>query len=377
MTQPDRNADSPPSATLKEHVGQLLVAGFDGLEPPPELLAQISAGRVSGVILFRRNIVNPGQLVRLVRAIQQANPSDRPLIIAIDQEGGRVVRFPPTWAPWPPAAELGRSGDPKLIERVGRTMGAQLAAFGINVDFAPVLDVASNPQNPIIGDRAFAADAQAVGPLALAFAAGLRKSGVTPCGKHFPGHGDTTEDSHKTLPRVERLRPALESTELVPFVYAAAELEMMMTAHVVYPAWDSENPATLSPFILNELLRKKCNFSGVVVSDDLEMQAVAQKAPIEDLALGCVQAGVDLLLICRSLDRTQRAFDSLCDAARKDPALAQKITAAASRIQKLRTTLSAAAPDLPLAQQKVQDPAERAKWHTLLQSLDETPNPQQ
>ena len=191
-------------------------------------------------------------------------------MVAIDHEGGRVLRLGEPFTQFPPAAVVGRTRNPDLAYRVGHAMGVELASVGIDLSFAPVLDVHSNPANPVIGDRAFGSDPALVSEMGIALMRGLHDGGVLSCGKHFPGHGDTEKDSHLELPVVRRSRAELEQTELVPFRAAiAAGVPMLMSAHVLYPALDPEHPATLSRAILTDLLRGELHFDGVVASDDL------------------------------------------------------------------------------------------------------------
>src|SRR5919198_2714969 len=213
---------------------------------------------------------------------------------------------------WPstrPAATLGARGDARLAEALGRAMGRELAAVGIDLDFAPVLDVWSNPRNRVIGDRAFGSDPARVARHALAFARGLARAGVLACGKHFPGHGASVGDSHFVLPRVRRSRRALAAVDLLPFARAiAAGIPALMTAHVLYPALDPRRPATLSPAICRDLLRHRLGFRGVLFSDDLEMQALAARQTPPRAAVQALQAGCDMLLVCQSLDAARTAI---------------------------------------------------------------------
>ncbi len=241
---------------MKTRAGELLIVGFEGKRAPEALLARIAAGRLGGVVLFARNLGTPEEIAALTAELHAAAPSGGPpLVVALDQEGGRVQRLKAPVTEWPPMARLGARDDEALSEAVGRAMGAELAAFGFNVDFAPVLDVHTNPSNQVIGDRAFATDARRAARHALAFWRGLESAGVRGCGKHFPGHGDTLLDSHHALPRVEADAARLREVELHPFGEAVrARMPMIMTAHVVYPAIDAR-PATLSRRWLIEILR--------------------------------------------------------------------------------------------------------------------------
>jgi beta-N-acetylhexosaminidase len=227
-------------------------------------------------------------------------------------------------------------------------MGSELASVGIDIDFAPVLDVHSNPANAIIGERAFAAEAERVAILALAFVRGLRAGGVLSCGKHFPGHGDTDRDSHAELPLVGRSRAELEAVELKPFRAAvAAGVPLLMTAHVLYPALDPLRPATLSRPILRDLLRRDLGFRGVVVSDDLEMGAIRSRGSVPEAAVEALRAGVDWLLVCNDLDQSLAVAERVRRAAERSEVGIDVLEAAAARIRRLAVPPRPAAP-LPL-----------------------------
>jgi beta-N-acetylhexosaminidase len=221
---------------------------------------------------------------------------------------------------------------------MGRVLGRELKGVGVNLDFAPVLDVNSNPKNPIIGDRAFSDDPHIAAKVALAFAEGLKREGVLVCGKHFPGHGDTATDSHLTLPRVKRSRGVLEKVELLPFRKAiAVRLPMLMTAHVVYDHLDPKLPATLSPMILKDLLRKRMGFKGVVVSDDLQMKAVSKSYAPDEAAVLSLEAGVDLLLICEGFEKIGPAvMEKTSRAVAKSPVLKARVEESLKRIGHLK-----------------------------------------
>jgi beta-N-acetylhexosaminidase len=282
--------------------GQLLFAGFAGTTLPDDLAALIGAGRVGGVVLFARNIESPAQLRALVAELHARAPADAPLCVSIDQEGGRVQRLRAPWTEWPPMRRLGEHGSPADTQAVAGALGRELADLRIDLDFAPVADVDTNPANPVIGDRSFSRDPEAVARHAVAFTQGLQREGVAACAKHFPGHGDTTVDSHLELPRIDHGRERLERVELVPFrAAAAAGVASMMTAHVWLPQIDARLPATLSPSVL-ALLRDEIGYRGLVFSDDLEMRAIADRFAPAAVTHAALAAGVDALLVCSRAD---------------------------------------------------------------------------
>jgi beta-N-acetylhexosaminidase len=289
--------------------GRMVVGGFAGPEPDEAFLAALEAGDLGGVIFFAENYRSPVQLAALVASLQARAPW--PLFFAVDQEGGKVQRFRAPFTEIPEMAEVGARGDPDLAFRVGRVLGAELAAVGVCWDFAPVLDVDTNPENPVIGRRAFGRDAAQVAALGVALARGLEAAGVLSCGKHYPGHGDTAKDSHLTLPVLPHDLDRLRQVELVPFAaYARAGLASVMTAHVLFTAVDPERPATLSLPALS-ILRDELRFGGLIVSDDLEMKAVADRYEVEELVESGVAAGIDVFLVCHDLGKARRASAAL------------------------------------------------------------------
>ena len=259
-------------------------------------------------MLFRPNIASPGQVAALVAALRGAAPGDCRCWCRSIRRGAWCSGCAPRRPSGRRCCRWAAAGTPRARPAVGRALGEELAALGIGWNFAPVLDVHTNPANPVIGNRAFGTTPEAVARQALAFWRGLRGAGLVGCGKHFPGHGDTRTDSHHELPVVAHDVDRLRAVELAPFAAAArAGMEAFMTAHVLYPALDPDRPATLSRRIATDLLRGELGFRGVLVSDDLGMKAVADRYPIEELAVGAIEAGVDhLKVIDARLDRAHR-----------------------------------------------------------------------
>lgn len=320
--------------SLEQRCGQLLVVGFDGTGLPETVGNSLRAGLRGGIVLFKRNLPDIETAWRLCRSIRQAFPASLPPMLALDEEGGRVSRLPLPFQKLPPMRWFGARDDVEFTRRAAQWLGRQLAVIGFTWNFAPVLDVDSNPENPIIGDRSFSPDPAVVTRHALALISGLQKQGVAACGKHFPGHGDTALDSHLDLPRVDRPRERLEQVELAPFRQCAASgVAGMMTAHVVYPALDaSETPATFSAPILSELLRRALGYTGVVFSDDLEMGAVTRHRAVEAAACMAVRAGCDAVLVCHSEAAAERAHAALVNEARRDTAMLARVVESAGRL---------------------------------------------
>ncbi len=327
---------------FREQIGRLFTVGIPSGTLDAQTCRRLEALHVGGVILFRRNVGTPDEIAALTRALHRL-PS-QPLV-AIDHEGGRVQRLGEPFTRFPPAAAVGRRHDPDLAFEIGRAMAEELAGVGIDINFAPVLDVHSNPLNPVIGDRAFGTEPAPVAAMGIALMRGLLAGGVIPCGKHFPGHGDTLADSHLELPVVRRSRAQLAEVELAPFREAiAAGIPMLMTAHVLYPALDPTCAATLSSRILSDLLRGELGFAGVIVSDDLEMRAIADHSDVGAAAVATLHAGADMLLVCEHLEKAEAAVQAVERAVTEGLIAADRISAAANRITRLRRSRPQAMP---------------------------------
>jgi beta-N-acetylhexosaminidase len=284
--------------SLRREIGQLLIGSLPGYTITPEMKSLAREFELGGVILFARNIEAPEQVAELAHETQQLVPAV-PVWVSVDQEGGRVARLKAPFTEWPPMATLGRRGDDALARRFAAALAAELRAVGITLDYAPVLDIHTNPKNPVIGDRALSEDAATVARLGAAIIEELQRNGVAACGKHFPGHGDTSVDSHLELPLVEHPPDRIRRVECVPFEAAIkAGVAFIMTAHVLVPSLDDERPATLSPRIVQQMLREELGFQGVILSDDLEMKAIAATYSVPDAAVQAIAAGCDGLLIC-------------------------------------------------------------------------------
>jgi beta-N-acetylhexosaminidase len=283
---------------IRHEIGQLLIGSLPGTTITPELRSIAREFSLGGVILFGRNIEAPEQVAELSHDVQGL-AAELPLWVSVDQEGGRVARLRAPFTEWPPMAVLGRSGDAGLARRFGAALAAELRAVGVTLDYAPVLDIHTNPRNPVIGDRALAEDAAGVARLGVAIIEGLQGAGVAACGKHFPGHGDTSVDSHLELPLVEHPPDRIRRVECVPFIEAIrAGVAFIMPAHVLVPSFDEERPATLSPRLVEALLRRELGYEGVILSDDLEMKAIAATYAVPEAAVAAIAAGCDGLLVC-------------------------------------------------------------------------------
>jgi beta-N-acetylhexosaminidase len=331
---------------------ELFLVGFSGSSVPAELHTRFWRGDFAGLVFFRRNFASPDVAVSIARDMEGvlkgcATQGLCP-ILSIDQEGGRVQRLRGDVTVWPPMMSLAEK-HPQVCREVGRAMGWELSALGFNVNFAPVLDVHTNPKTPIISDRAFGTRPEDAAERALAFLAGLESEpGVRGCGKHFPGHGDTESDSHLVLPTVKRPFEDLLRTELAPFQRAVdAKIGMLMTAHVVYSDVDAR-PATLSRVWLHEVLRKQMGFEGVILSDDLDMKAVtAEQLGVSDdseVVVESLLAGCDAFLFCQDAERLFRAEEALTKAAERNVRVKERMEESAARLARFRTTLKGNGP---------------------------------
>jgi beta-N-acetylhexosaminidase len=321
-------------SSLDTDIAGLFCVGFHGKAASPELLELLRRG-VHGVILFGRNVEDAEQVATLVAELKRA--ARRPLLVSIDQEGGRVARLRAAqgFTEVPPMRAIGETADEALAREVGALLGRELRAVGIDQDYAPVVDVDTNPANPVIGDRAFSRDPELVGRLGVALALGLQSEGVAACAKHFPGHGDTSQDSHKDLPRLPHARARLDAVELLPFrALARAGVASVMTAHVVFEPLDPRRPATLSPEVMR-LLREEVGYDGCAISDDLEMKAVAEHFPLEESAPGAVAAGVDALLVCHHAEVQHHAIDLVRAAVESGRIPRARIAEARGRVARL------------------------------------------
>ncbi len=320
----------------REKIGQLFMVGFEGTAVTPDLADFIKEYKPGGVILFARNLESIEQIVDLTNDLQRCSPHS-PLLISIDQEGGRVSRLPKPFTIFPPGDVLGRCNSSELAYAAAATIAKELRAVGINMNMAPVLDVNSNPANPVIGDRAFGTTPGPVCELGLATAGGLQDNRVVACGKHFPGHGDTATDSHKELPVVEAPREQLEQIEFPSFRRATTHgVATMMTAHVLYKALDDQQPATLSPAIITRLLREEMRYDGVVLTDDLEMRAIIDHYGIEEATVRALLAGCDMPLICKDRNREIAAITALDKAVAEGTVTSQRLDVSLARVARLK-----------------------------------------
>lgn len=286
--------------------------GFPGRELSPEFV-ELLAGGLAGVAIYPRNFRDVAELSRLTRAIRKA--AARPILIGIDQEGGTKFSLGEPFTPWPSPAELGRLGDSGIVERMARAMAREMRAAGINLNFAPMLDLATNPNSPVTSGRSFGSDPRRVSQMGCAFMRGLQAQGVLACAKHFPGHGDAAVDPHLDLPRFDGTRERLMTHELVPFSAAIkAGVPLIMTAHILMPRIDSALPASLSRELLQSILREQMGFDGIVLADDLGMGAISHHYKIGESVVKTLQAGTDVAMLCHDWDAVAPAIEAVAQA---------------------------------------------------------------
>lgn len=333
-------------ADRKRRAGQRLLIGLAGPLVDDDLRRLVGEIRPAGFVLFGRNVEEPAQVRELNRELASLVDPRDPAWLSVDQEGGRVQRVRAPATVWPPMRAVGRAEI--HTAEVSTAMARELRALGFNLNFAPVADVDSNPKNPVIGDRSFGEDPRQVARHVVAFLQAHQAEGVVACAKHFPGHGDTSVDSHLALPIVEREEPDLRQCELVPFVAAArAGVGSVMTSHVVFPAFDEEWPATLSPRVTRRLLRDELGYEGVVFSDDMEMKAVCGRWAVDELVRRATEASVDVFLCCKEPALQYETFQALVRAQEEDAGFERASIDAVARVRAMRERFLRAAPPQP------------------------------
>jgi beta-N-acetylhexosaminidase len=334
----DPIAEQIKEMTLEEKIGQMIIAGIDGYEINENEIKLIQDYHIGGFILFGRNIENPEQLLELNNSLKSTNSGYKiPLFLSIDEEGGRISRIPKEIKNLPASRSIGKVNNQEFSYEVGVLVAEKVKAFGFNMNFAPVLDINSNPKNPVIGDRAFGSEAKVVSDLGYQTMGGISFGGVIPVIKHFPGHGDTSVDSHVGLPSVDNDLERLKSFELIPFQTAINNgAECVMVAHILLPKIDAENPASLSPTIINDILRRQLNFDGVVITDDMTMGAVTENYDLATAVVQAVRAGNDIILVAHKYENSLKALDSINKAVLDGYITEEKINQSVYRILALK-----------------------------------------
>lgn len=327
------------SMTLEQKVGQMLMFGLDEEKVTEGTVKFIQENQIGGVILNRENIKNAQQLVQLTNEIKEINSekSDLPIFISVDEEGGLVTRMPSEIINLPNSSLIGELENTKIADQVGAAIGERVAAFGFNMTMAPVMDINSNLNNPVIGKRSFGSTEKVVTKMGLAEMKGIQDQNVIPVIKHFPGHGDTDVDSHKGLPVIHHDLERLKSLELKPFNKAIEQdADMAMVAHILLPKIDPNNPSSLSKEVVTDLLRDQLMFKGVVITDDLTMGAILKNFEIGDAAVKAIQAGNDIVLVCHGFENQVKVLQAVLDAVRNGDISEKQVNDSVYRIVALK-----------------------------------------
>lgn len=326
--------------SISEKVGQLIIAGMDGTEVDEAAKELIRTYNVGGFIFYSANIKKENEAVQLFNDLRQLNTQQKsgvPLFMSVDEEGGKVSRMPPTFKKIPSAKKVGDTKNEQLATQIGKVIGDQLQSFGLNMDYAPVLDVNSNPKNPVIGDRAYGNEINIVSQMGIAVMKGLQERNIIPVVKHFPGHGDTSVDSHIGLPIVNHNLKRLRELELVPFKQAIAKgADAVMIAHILMPEIDKDAPASFSSIIIHDLLREELGFTGVVISDDMTMGAITEHYDMGEAAVKFIQAGGNVVLVGHGMENIQSVVKALTEAVQQGEITPQMLDERVTQVLQLK-----------------------------------------
>ncbi len=327
--------------SLEDKIGQMILAGVSGTTMDANAKQLINQLHVGGIILYKNNFEAPTQTIKLVNQLKANNSSNLPLILGVDQEGGRVTRLPGELVNFPPNKQIGQVNNPDFSYKVGTLLGHELKEFGLNLDFAPVLDINSNPNNPVIGDRSFGNNPEIVSKLGIQTMKGIQSQNVITTIKHFPGHGDTSVDSHLDIPIVNKSLNQLKELELIPFERAINQgADVVMVAHILLPQLDKTNPGTMSKAVMTNLLRKQLGFTGVIMTDDMTMGAITGHFDIGKASVESVKAGSDIILVGHDYNNVVKIISSLKDAVKNGEISEQKLNESIERIIQLKRKYS-------------------------------------
>lgn len=323
--------------STEEKIGQMIFAGIKGTTLSEEMKQLISNDKVGGIIFFKNNLQDVHQTVSLLNSIKLESKKGKfPLFLGVDQEGGRITRLPGL-KKLPTNQEIGKQNDSTLSYKIGTHLGEELTAFGFNLDFAPVLDVNSNPRNPVIGDRSFGNNSTIVSELGTKTMKGIQSQNVISVVKHFPGHGDTSVDSHLELPVIQKSLEDLQKLELIPFKYALENgADVVMVAHILLPKIDSKFPSSMSHNIITGILREQMKFDGVIITDDMTMNAIIGNYDIGHAAVEAVKAGNDIVLVAHDYTNVKKAIGAITQAVNTGEISEKRINESVSRILALK-----------------------------------------
>jgi beta-N-acetylhexosaminidase len=342
VEKPNQQGNQPISEviskmSLEDKIGQMILAGVSGTTMDANAKQLISQLHVGGIIFYKYNFDTPAQTVQLVNQLKAKNSSSLPLLLGVDQEGGRVTRLPGGLVNFPPNKQIGQVNNPDFSYKVGTLLGHEVKEFGLNLDFGPVLDINSNPTNPVIGDRSFGNNPKIVSRLGIQTMKGIQSQNVIPTIKHFPGHGDTSVDSHLELPVVNKSLKELKELELIPFERAIDQgADVVMVAHILLPELDKNNPASMSKAVMTDLLRKQLSFTGVIITDDMTMGAITEHFDIGKAAVESVKAGSDIILVGHGYNNVEKIISSLKAAVQNGEISEQRLNESIERIIQLK-----------------------------------------
>ncbi len=334
----DPVAEMLAEMSLEEKIGQMMFAGISGTEMSDSTRDLINNYQVGGLIFYKNNIASTSQIVTLQNEIRTANAGNKlPLLLGVDQEGGRISRLPNEVRNLPTSLAIGTVNNPAYSYEIGTLLGKEVKAFGFNLNFAPVLDVNSNPNNPVIGDRSFGNNAEIVSRLGIETMKGMMDEDVIPVVKHFPGHGDTSVDSHLELPTVNKSLAELEKLELIPFKKAVENgADVVMAAHILLPKIDPDYPTSMSKVVLTDMLREQLGFNEVIITDDMTMGAIAENYSIDQAAVQSVKAGSDIILVAHGESNIAATIAALKAAVENGEIKEERINESVARIIRLK-----------------------------------------
>lgn len=331
------------SMSIEEKIGQMLMFGFEDIQVNDETRKLIDDYHVGGVILFKKNITGSQQLLDLNNQIKEINSGHNniPIFISVDEEGGLISRMPSEIINLPDSKDIGDSHRSELAYQVGEAIGERVSSFGFNMTMAPVLDINSNPANPVIGKRAFGDNKEIVSEMGIEEMKGIQSQNIIPVVKHFPGHGDTDVDSHLGLPVVNHGLEKVRQMELVPFQNAVnQQADMTMVAHLLLPEIDSKYPSSLSKNVITNILREELKFNGVVITDDMTMGAIIENYDIGEASIKAVQAGNDIVLVAHGYENKVKVVNSLINAVKDGTISEARIDESVERILHLKEKYS-------------------------------------
>ncbi|MGP4107642.1 beta-N-acetylhexosaminidase [Virgibacillus sp. L01] len=340
VTEPGLNHKkvSVKEISLNAKIGQMIVAGISGTKLTKNAKKLINHYKVGGIILYRENMQTPEQTVNLTNNIRAENSDNHlPILLGVDQEGGKISKLPGDLKKIPANGKIGERNNPEYSYKIGAYLGKMVKSFGFNLNFAPVLDVNSNPANPVIGERSFGEDPKVVSNLGIQTMKGIQSQGTISVIKHFPGHGDTSADSHLQLPTVNKTLMELENLELIPFKKAINNgADVVMVAHILLPQIDLEYPSSMSQQIISGLLRQQLNFDGVIITDDMTMKAITNNYDIGNAAVQSVKSGSDIIMVAHDFNKVVTVINALKEAVEQGEITRERINKSVSRIMELK-----------------------------------------